>query len=235
LVVDAAVGLLSKGHKVTMFTSYHDQNRAFKETTDGSFPVIVRGDGIPREYNGKGHVLFAIIKAWYLALSILFKSWMGDKFDVLIVDQISASIPILRLTGSKILFYCHFPDKLLTKRTTFLKTIYRLPFDILEEVTTKMADVIVVNSEFTQGVFKKSFKWIPTIPQILYPGIRLESYDAKPAKDVMLNLPKNRKFLLSINRFERKKQIELAVQALEFLKVRPDFSELLLILAGDYT
>jgi hypothetical protein len=44
-----------------------------------------------------------------------------------------------------VVFYCHFPDKLLAAgayvegkrpQTSFLKALYRLPMDILEEITT---------------------------------------------------------------------------------------------------
>jgi len=61
-----------------------------------------------------------------------------EKFDIIIVDQLSVSIPLLRLTGAKIFFYCHFPDKLLTTRTSLLKKLYRLPVDFIEELTTGM-------------------------------------------------------------------------------------------------
>ena len=49
----------------------------------------------------------------------------------------------------KIVFYCHFPDKLLTKRQGTMKKIYRYGIDWVEEVTTGMADKILVNSKFT--------------------------------------------------------------------------------------
>jgi alpha-1,3/alpha-1,6-mannosyltransferase len=35
LVIDAAVGLQSRGHKVTIFTSYCDPNHCFDEARDG--------------------------------------------------------------------------------------------------------------------------------------------------------------------------------------------------------
>lgn len=38
LVVDAAVGLQNKGHKVTIFTSYRDVNHCFDEARDGQIP-----------------------------------------------------------------------------------------------------------------------------------------------------------------------------------------------------
>lgn len=37
LVVDAAVGLQSLGHKVTILTSYRDKNHCFEEARDGVY------------------------------------------------------------------------------------------------------------------------------------------------------------------------------------------------------
>src|SRR5947209_10597903 len=42
-----------------------------------------------------------------------------------------------------------------------------------------MADKIVVNSKFTQGIFRESFPSITQGPQVLYPGIHFDSYDKK--------------------------------------------------------
>ena len=47
-----------------------------------------------------------------------------------------SSIPVLKLSKARIVFYCHFPDLLLTQRKSFLKKIYRAPLDWLEEITT---------------------------------------------------------------------------------------------------
>jgi alpha-1,3/alpha-1,6-mannosyltransferase len=80
------------------------------------------------------------------------------KFDVFFVDQQSVSVPLLRLlTGTPVVFYCHFPDKLLSggwdisdssnglvdlkhgagkQQVGLLKRVYRWPIDKLEEVTT---------------------------------------------------------------------------------------------------
>ncbi len=69
--------------------------------------------------------------------------------------QISACIPFLRLTSGspKIVFYCHFPDQLLTQRKSLLKSLYRKPIDWFEEKTTGMADSVLVNSKFTGKIF----------------------------------------------------------------------------------
>ncbi|KAJ3174821.1 hypothetical protein HK101_010820 [Irineochytrium annulatum] len=155
------------------------------------------------------------------------------------VDQISVGIPILRLTGSKILFYCHFPDKLLTKRQSLLKRLYRIPFDLIEEVTTRMADDIVVNSNFTRSTFKKVFSLIPRLPNVLYPGINLGSYDEgvdETSEDVAFFQRGSKQIFLSINRFERKKNIPLALKSFAKLsKLLPsEFPGLQLVIAGGY-
>lgn len=77
------------------------------------------------------------------------------------------------------MFYCHFPDKLLTKRDSKLKELYRVPIDKLEEWSTGMADTVTVNSQFTAGMFRKSFKSIFKKPRVLYPPINFVAYDKK--------------------------------------------------------
>lgn len=68
-------------------------------------------------------------------------------------SQVSACIPALKLLPCifypKIMFYCHFPDQLLTTRESWLKKFYRAPLDWFEQFTTGLADKIVVNSLFT--------------------------------------------------------------------------------------
>lgn len=137
LVVDAALGLQTKlGYSVKIYTSHHEKTHCFKETIN-KLDVEVLGDFLPRSLFGYGHILFAILRNIYLALYLLFSVRNGD-IDVLFVDQISAAIPFMRLiSGVKsIVFYCHFPDLLLSKPSGMLKKIYRIPFNLLEELTT---------------------------------------------------------------------------------------------------
>lgn len=79
------------------------------------------------------------------------------------------------------LFYCHFPDKLLcVERKSIFKKIYRFYLDLLEEITLYPANLIVVNSKFTQGVFAKSFKilnWCKIKPDVLYPATDFDKFD----------------------------------------------------------
>jgi alpha-1,3/alpha-1,6-mannosyltransferase len=64
---------------------------------------------------------------------------------------------------------------LLSIRGSLLKSYYRKPFDFLEEVTTFMADKIIVNSNFTKSIVQKCFKkrkekTYKTL-EVLYPAI----------------------------------------------------------------
>lgn len=91
--------------------------------------------------------------------------------------QVSVSILVLRLLAprAKILFYCHFPDQLLSSNRSWLKAFYRLPFDLVEEITTLMADKIVVNSRFTAGMFTKTFRLAcGNEPDVLYPCVSID-------------------------------------------------------------
>jgi alpha-1,3/alpha-1,6-mannosyltransferase len=64
------------------------------------------------------------------------------------------------------------------KKAGLLKAMYRWPMDKLEEVTTKKADVILVNSNFTARVFKSQFPSIHVQPQVVHPGINIKAYEA---------------------------------------------------------
>ena len=124
--------------------------------------------------------------------------------------------------NKKTIFYCHYPDKLLTERKSLLKKLYRAPIDYLEEVTTRSSDVILVNSKYTQDIFKQSFSRIKQLPKIIYPALNFDNIKkgVNPA-EVLKNhefATSNTTFFLSINRFERKKNIALAVEAFSLLK-----------------
>lgn len=147
LIVDAAVSLKSQNHSIHIITNHHDDNHCFEETKDGTLKVTVIGSKLPRNILGKFAALCAYLKMIYAAWFLVFNSDLDP--DIVICDQISACIPVLRWHRAKIIFYCHFPDQLLTKRENIFKKIYRAPIDYIEEKTTGMADVVLVNSYFT--------------------------------------------------------------------------------------
>ncbi|KAI9679503.1 MAG: Alpha-1,3-mannosyltransferase-like protein [Caeruleum heppii] len=219
LVVDAAVGLQRTGYKVTVFTSHCDPAHCFDEARDGTLDVRVRGNSIvPPNILGRFAILCAILRQIHLVLLITFSGELKTlRPDVFFVDQLSACIPLLRMfqPRARIMFYCHFPDQLLATRRGWVKSLYRIPFDWLETWTTGAADGLLVNSKFTRDVFGQTFPGLKDRnPGVVYPCV-----DTEPAVDTDEALGDDdqlwggKKVILSINRFERKKGVERAVQA----------------------
>lgn len=151
-----------------------------------------------------------------------------------IIDDASASGSSIsrnpRRGKQRILFYCHFPDQLLAHRNEggaalrLVKSLYRYPLDWFEGWATSAADKVVANSNFTRGVVKDVFG--PTKlgdVEIVYPCV--DTSDApkvepkrgqtRGAEETVTEgeLWEGKKILLSINRFERKKGIDLAIRA----------------------
>lgn len=153
-VIDAALALKSRGHTVEFLTAHHDPSHCFQETRDGNFKVTVSGDWLPRSILGRFYAVCAYIRMIYAAIYLVFFSHLT--YDIVFCDQISACVPILKCSKAKVLFYCHFPDMLLARRDTILKRIYRAPIDLLEEWTTGMSHIILVNSKFT-GKLRRIF------------------------------------------------------------------------------
>ncbi|KAK6349503.1 Alpha-1,3-mannosyltransferase-like protein [Orbilia brochopaga] len=241
LVVDAAVGLQNLGHHVTIYTSHCDPAHCFDECRDGTLNVVVRGNTIfPPSILGRFSILCAILRQLHLTFSLLLTdTTVTPTIDYFFVDQLSVCIPLLRyfLPDTRILFYCHFPDKLLASRKSIVKSLYRIPFDWVEGFTTGLADGIVVNSKFTAGVFKDAFPRINVVPRVVYPCVDVHENEKSQQKLEGDKYPflqgSDRKIVLSINRFERKKNVGLAVEAFAQLKEK-ERKQARLIVAGGY-
>ncbi|CAI6342089.1 unnamed protein product [Periconia digitata] len=236
LVIDAAVGLQNRGHRVTIFTSHCDPHHCFDEARDNTLDVRVRGNTIiPPTILGRFAILCAILRQVHLILQIALLSdeLASLKPTAFFIDQLSAGIPLLRVlqTRVRIIFYCHFPDKLLAKKGGILKKLYRAPFDWLESWSTGCSDTIVVNSNFTKSVFAEAF---PNLkhrkPGVVYPCVDTQA--ASPM-DNPQPLWANQKVLLSINRFEKKKDVALAIKAFAGLSSQ-EREGARLVIAGGY-
>ncbi|GLB35549.1 putative glycosyltransferase family 4 [Lyophyllum shimeji] len=250
LVVDAALGLQARGHSVDIYTSHHDPNHCFEETQDGSLRVHHVIPPFPRSVKGKFHIFFAHARQLHLTAHLLRPS--APKYDVYFVDQLSTCIPFLRTLGNtRVVFYCHFPDKLLangafvegveaTRRGGLLKRLYRYPMDWLEEITTRQADVILANSKFTARVTRSHLKSIGQTPRVVYPGINISAYESTvDCNDPdTIAVTSDTPTLVSLNRFEQKKNAALAIKSFAALKAKLASSScsqpLRLVLAGGY-
>ena len=232
LIVDASKALQDCGHNVRIYTGYHDKTRCFEETRDGTLETITLGHWIPRTIFGKFHALLAYIKMIYIAFYLMRYS----RHDLILCDQVSACIPFLKFLDfrnkCKIVFYCHFPDQLLTMRETLIKKIYRKPIDWFEEWSTSLADIILVNSEFTSSIVRQTFKSLQYRQlTVLYPCVDLKQFSApistRSKSDHQTESNSNHKpyIFLSLNRFERKKDLGLAIEALASCKLALDKQE----------
>ena len=216
LVVDAAVAAQRRGHAVTIYTAHHDEARCFAETRDGTLAVRLAGGWLPRSIGGRLHILCATLRGVAGGAALL---WCEPECDVAVVDQVSAPVPLLRLLGLPTLFYCHFPDKLLAQKSSALRAAYRLPFDLYEELSTGCASRVLVNSAFTASVYGAAFPLLRGVrgmlgddePDVLHPAIDPTRNPLLPPTARRDDAPLT---LVSINRFERKKNLRLAIEAL---------------------
>ena len=96
-----------------------------------------------------------------------------------------------------------------------LKKIYRFFLDTIEELTTGLANRILVNSKFTSQIFSDSFRLLSIQPDILYPCIKEDAFNTfssqskKSIDDLykLLDLDSSApmpRIITSLNRYERK-------------------------------
>jgi alpha-1,3/alpha-1,6-mannosyltransferase len=141
-----------------------------------------------------------------------------------------------------VLFYCHFPDLLLAhgkipkvggsarkegdkpaerqklqSNLSTLSRLYRAPFDALESWSMSFAAAIAVNSGFTKSIVETVW---PSLGKrvdlrVVYPCVApgVTDADGLGASEDVSQMWAGDKVILSINRFERKKDVGLAIRA----------------------
>jgi alpha-1,3/alpha-1,6-mannosyltransferase len=208
--------------------------------TQGTLDVRVRGDSVfPQSVGGRLMILCAILRQIALVVSTsLFSNELKTLApDVIFVDQLSICVPLFRIIypHAKVLFYGHYPDRLLVKQdqgwTKHVKALYRIPFDTVEEWSTGCADSIVVNSKYTRSVYNSTFPWFRIRSlRVIYPCVDTEVSGPSGSPS---SLWPDKKLILSINRFEGKKDLALAVEAYAGLSAQ-ERSRARLVIAGGY-
>ncbi|KAJ5636028.1 Glycosyl transferase family 1 [Penicillium longicatenatum] len=264
LIIDVALALQNRGHRVTIYTSHRDKNHCFDEARDGTLDVRVRGNTIfPAHVFGRLHIFMAALRQLHLTVSLLSELGSRDTFrgttsenitadknedqdDIFIVDQLPACVPFLKTFGSpqkshrqRILFYCHFPDQLLARRDEggsllrLAKQLYRLPFDWFEGWALSASDRVVANSKFSRGVVRQVFgaDKLGDV-EVVYPCVDTDEKAIAPEAKSAGPLWGGKKILLSINRFERKKDMALAIRAYNRLDAKKRIGTRLVIAGG---
>jgi alpha-1,3/alpha-1,6-mannosyltransferase len=223
LVVDAATHLTQAGHRVVVYTSHHDRDHCFAETVDGRLEVRVFQ---------RLRAPFAIARMHYLA------AWAAlnpDRFDFIFCDLVPHAIPTLRiLTRAKIIFYCHFPDKFIAPQRVGWYRWYRTPIDSWEQVSTGMAHRVVVNSKFTAAAFRRAFPRLQGCPfEVIYPGVDVpDSHGDHTTAQIREKIS-----ITSIARYERSKNVRLAIEAVAHLRTllgAKVFNRIELVVAGGF-
>ena len=156
LIVNLCLAARAFEYEPHIFTPYHHQS--FPETHDGTIIVHQHGSffGLfPPTILGRFKGLLAYIRCILCTIWLILNQ--RKEYEVVVADQVSVVLPILRLFGIKTIFYCHYPDKLLAGKRNWAKKIYRYLIDLVEEISLLCAHKIYVNSLYTQSVFYSNF------------------------------------------------------------------------------
>lgn len=235
---------------IHLVTSYCNPNHCFALLQpNGSLHqyLNVWGSWIPSHIIAdKGKAIMSTIRLLYLAIRIVHHPILS-KADVIVLDVLPTPLWIFRYLCplASLLFYCHFPDQLLIRRSRpdrqsfmdVLFTIYRKLLNAIEAQSMILADTIIVNSKFTQQTVRQTFPSLQDHPlPVLYPALEItpsvdDSSQARTDK-------KQPNLVVSLNRFERKKNLGLLIEAMAWIqKQHPKLStksSVNLVIAGGY-
>lgn len=232
---------------VSIFTTHCNQSHCFdivRRNPPGRLASSVHlvGNYLPVTIFGKGTALCSTVRMLYLSF---IARRMYPNADVFVLDVLPSPIPFLGLKCKSVIYYCHFPDKLLTRDTingehlntskekggsirNTLKNQYRKILNTVEEWSMSYADLICVNSNFTRKEVLRAFPSLGTKQDrdkihVLYPAIDLSKFIPPDfslkrllvekatdgnAQNLDAQMP-----IVSLNRFERKKNIEVLLHA----------------------
>jgi len=219
LVLDLALSAAVNNHESVFYTTEYTTTSTFKEfDEERCISVKMTGSFIPSRIFGRFHALCNLLRLLWLTLYALFFT----NHNVYVVDQISYTIPLLRLKRKPIIYYCHFPEALLDdNKPSFISKIYRMFFDTWERYCVGSATFICYNSEFTKQISQKQFRFSKSGREnkemVLYPCVSIPSMNRSKFS------PEGRYFI-SLNRFETRKNIKLAL--LSYLSKFEEFMKL---------
>ncbi|VDM75458.1 unnamed protein product [Strongylus vulgaris] len=203
---------VSKGYKVTWLTTMIDEY--WKDHKfDG---VDIREVGLklhPGDWWSQNVAL-----GWYLVLNNIAP-------DLVVVDHSASCVPLIkwRYPNCKVLFYCHFPQQLVTPSRFFLYRWYSNLIGLIEEHLFEQTDVIMVNSHFTASQFSRVMPRIEKSKiRVVYPPCDVDSIVISAEKPMSRrDRPQNDVYVfMSMNRFWPEKRLDIIVEAASLLKKR---------------
>ena len=194
----------------------------------------------------KGKALMSTLRLLYIAFRVIHHPVMSNA-DLIVLDVLPTPLWIFHYFCPKasLLFYCHFPDQLLTRTAvgthpppaSFVRKLiqgYRTLLNTLEEQCMIYADTITVNSKFTQHTVRETFTSLSSIDlPILYPALEIP-----PDTSSIQYGSKRTNLIVSLNRFERKKNLGLLIEAMAWIQQQGPAKNRLkgvqVIIAGGY-
>ncbi|VDK62727.1 unnamed protein product [Onchocerca ochengi] len=157
-----------------------------------------------------------VVLAWQLIFSDLIP-------DLIIIDHSASCLPMLkwRFPKVKILFYCHFPQQLVTPTRFFLYRWYSRIIGLIEGLLFQKADLIMVNSHFTECQFLRVMPEVnPSRLMVVYPPCNVDAIKTgdNPVSRKKCQYNNKRYTFLSMNRFWPEKKLDIIVKAAALLK-----------------
>lgn len=216
LVIDVALALQSRSHRPTIYTAHRDASRCFSDVAPGRERVAVRVVRVPlpRALLARFHALLAALRCAAIALWVCT---LGGGCDAAVVDIVSLPVLVFAAFGVPVLFYCHFPDKTLEMtlrkgEASRARRAYRTVVDGLEGLALRFATVLMCNSRFTRAVFCETYPGLPA-PEVVYPCVHAPKEQEQEQEQEQEEERGEGMTFVSLNRFERKKNIGLAIQS----------------------
>ncbi|VIO88933.1 Uncharacterized protein BM_BM13773 [Brugia malayi] len=157
-----------------------------------------------------------ILLAWQLIFSGLVP-------DLVVIDHSASCLPMLkwRFPKVKILFYCHFPQQLVIPTRFFLYRWYSRVIGLIEGMLFQKADLIMVNSHFTETQFLRVMPEVnPSRLIVVYPPCNVDAIKTgdKAISRKQRQHNNKRYTFLSMNRFWPEKKLDIIIKAAALIK-----------------
>lgn len=232
--VDAAVALQGRGWHAEVAVNFFNPAWTQPEVTSGQVGVTAFGGLSARLAGGRMRALYALASQWLLLRRLRRR---GPAPDLIVCDVVPHVVTAIRrwFPGSAVLVYCHFPDRLgVAARGPY--AIYRAAIGRLEDRGMMAAHRVLANSSYTAEAVRQTFPFLPAERlAIVRPGVRLPPVPVR--RESPLPPAAARRTLLSVARFDPRKDLPLAVEAFAELRARigaTAFAGWRLVLAGGY-
>lgn len=228
LMLDAALALAARGHRIVLFTAQDSAPEWMAEVEGVGIGVRLRGNWIPHHV---GQRLRAPLSLLQCASAGLRSELSSGGFDLVFCDTVPQAIPLWQAWSRRpVVYYCHYPDLLLTPPRSGAYRLYRGPLDAAERYALRRAARVLVNSAFTARRLEEVEPGLA--PEVVHPSVDVTRFAHLPPLD-----PAAPQRLLVFGRFARSKNLELALDTLIELSRRLEaerFRALRLVFAGGF-